>query len=42
MKPEIGIAEKHLHKSIDILSVLLADACFQRCNTLKIFINNLD
>lgn len=25
MKPEIGIAEKHLHKSIDILSVLLAD-----------------
>jgi starvation-inducible DNA-binding protein len=25
MKPEIGISEKHLHKNVSILSVLLAD-----------------
>jgi starvation-inducible DNA-binding protein len=35
MKPEIGISEKHLHKNVSILSVLLADEMVLYIKTRK-------
>ena len=35
MKPEIGISERHLHRSIDLLSVILADEMIVYVKTRK-------
>lgn len=35
MKPQIGITDKHLHKSIEVLSVLLADEMILYVKTRK-------